>query len=36
MENVEKGSLGWAFMVLIHRLNFYERLRFVARVKRTY
>ena len=23
MENVEKGSLGWMFMVLIHRLNFY-------------
>ena len=35
VKNVLKGSLGWVFMVLIHRLNAYERLKFWGTYKKS-
>ena len=34
MKNVEKGSLRWVFMVLIHRLQVYLRPRFGGTCKK--
>ena len=35
VENVLNGSLGWVFMVLIHRLNVYLKPWFFSNVKMT-